>query len=75
MAPAPAPDTGFHSRRARSALIALLAIAFVLCTAWLDGGDGMLPATLFVHPDWIPWWSTPLRMLCNALPGLLLAFA
>jgi phosphoglycerol transferase MdoB-like AlkP superfamily enzyme len=74
MASASALHTGFHSRRARSALIVALAIAFVLCTAWMDGGEGMLPVTLWTHPDWVPWWSAPLRMLCNALPGLLLAF-
>jgi phosphoglycerol transferase MdoB-like AlkP superfamily enzyme len=59
----------------RFGLIAALAIAFVLGTAWLDGGSGLLPAALWRHPDWVPWWSTPLRILCNALPGLLLAFA
>lgn len=53
----------------------LLAIVFVLCTAWLDGGKGIVPLSLWAHPDWMPWWNTPLRMVCNALPGLLLAFA
>ena len=59
----------------RAAAIVAVAIAFVLCTAWLDGGTDIVPATLWKHPDWIPWWNPPLRMLCNALPGLLLAFA
>ncbi|MBS0381428.1 MAG: LTA synthase family protein [Proteobacteria bacterium] len=58
----------------RAAVLAILAIAFLLCTAWLDGGSGVLPAALWSHPGWSPWWSAPLRMLCNALPGLLLAF-
>lgn len=53
----------------------LLAIAFVLCTAWLDGGKDIVPLSLWAHPDWMPWWNTPLRIFCNALPGLLLAFA
>ncbi|HET7930957.1 MAG TPA: LTA synthase family protein, partial [Rhodanobacteraceae bacterium] len=53
----------------------MFAIAFVLATAWLDGGAGIVPPALWNHPGWVPWWSTPLRMLCNALPGLLLAFA
>ncbi len=59
----------------RTALLVLLAVAFVLCTAWLDGGKGIVPGALWNHPAWMTWWSTPLRMLCNALPGLLLAFA
>ncbi|MGH8190862.1 MAG: LTA synthase family protein [Rhodanobacteraceae bacterium] len=58
---------------ARVALIVALAIAFVLCTAWLDGGQDILPSSLWAHPDWMPWWNTPLRLFCNALPGLLLA--
>ncbi|HET7932400.1 MAG TPA: hypothetical protein VFL63_13555, partial [Rhodanobacteraceae bacterium] len=53
----------------RSALLAMFAIAFVLATAWLDGGAGIVPPALWNHPGWVPWWSTPLRMLCNALPG------
>ena len=60
---------------ARIAVPVLLAIAFVLCTAWLDGGTGVMPAALWNRPAWSVWWSAPLRMLCNTLPGLLLAFA
>ena len=49
----------------RIALPIVAAIAFVVCTAWLDGA-----------PKWVgaAWWDAPLRMTCNALPGLLLAF-
>ncbi|HET7561734.1 MAG TPA: LTA synthase family protein [Rhodanobacteraceae bacterium] len=69
------PDIACNRPAVRIGLLVALAIAFVLCTAWLDGGAGILPPALWNHPDWIPWWSTPLRMLGNALPGLLLAFA
>jgi phosphoglycerol transferase MdoB-like AlkP superfamily enzyme len=74
MAPASPPRARRHSPGARVALLVLLAVAFVLCTAWLDGGKGIVPPTLWTHPAWLPWWDTPLRMFCNALPGLLLAF-
>ena len=74
MAPASPSRTGRYSPGARVALLVLLAIAFVLCTAWLDGGKGIVPPTLWTHPAWLPWWDTPLRMFCNALPALLLAF-
>lgn len=50
----------------RTALPIAAALAFVVATAWLDGA-----------PKWAgaAWWDAPLRMTCNALPGLLLAFA
>jgi phosphoglycerol transferase MdoB-like AlkP superfamily enzyme len=73
MASPTAPDTARHSPAARIAVIVALAIAFVLCTAWFDGGKDIVPLSLWMHPDWMPWWNTPLRMFCNALPGLLLA--
>ncbi|MGH8215383.1 MAG: LTA synthase family protein [Rhodanobacteraceae bacterium] len=75
MALASPSRTGRYPPGARVALVVLLAIAFVLCTAWLDGGKDIVPLSLWTHPAWIPWWDTPLRMFCNALPGLLLAFA
>ena len=74
MTSAPAPKPVRYPPATRVALIVALAIAFVLCTAWLDGGTDIVPAALWAHPDWVPWWNPPLRMLCNALPGLLLAF-
>jgi phosphoglycerol transferase MdoB-like AlkP superfamily enzyme len=73
--PAPSDGTRRNAPGTRIALLVILAIAFILCTAWLDGGTDVFPTTLWNHPDWVPWWSPPLRMLCNALPGLLLAFA
>lgn len=70
------PDAARHTPATRIApVVVVLAIVFVLCTAWVDGGADMLPSALWNHRDWIPWWSPPLRLLCNALPGLLLAFA
>ncbi len=72
--PTPAADR-LASPAARAALLVALALAFVLATMWLDGAPDILPAALWQHADWIPWWSPPLRMVCNALPGLLLAFA
>jgi phosphoglycerol transferase MdoB-like AlkP superfamily enzyme len=75
MTQAPSPDTARCPPSARIALLVGIAIAFVLCTAWLDGGADVLPTVLWNHPDWVRWWSPPLRMLGNALPGLLLAFA
>lgn len=60
---------------ARVALLVLLAIAFVLLTALVDGGKDIVPTSLWSHPAWLPWWNAPLRMFCNALPGLLLAGA
>lgn len=69
------PATGRRLPAPRITLTVVLAIAFVLCTGWLDGGKGIVPSALWSHPDWMPWWSAPLRMSCNALPGLLLAFA
>jgi phosphoglycerol transferase MdoB-like AlkP superfamily enzyme len=68
-----ASDTRRCPPATRIVLVVAVALAFVLCTAWLDGGTTLLPPTLWRHPAWIPWWSPPLRMLCNALPGLLLA--
>jgi phosphoglycerol transferase MdoB-like AlkP superfamily enzyme len=58
----------------RVLLLVLLVLAFVVCTGWLDGGTGVVPATLWNRPAWMAWWNAPLRMLANALPGLLLAF-
>ncbi len=75
MTDASAPASAHGTPAARAALIVALTLAFVLCTSWLDGGAGVLPNALWNHPAWVPWWNTPLRMLCNALPGLLLAFA
>ncbi|HEX7370789.1 MAG TPA: LTA synthase family protein, partial [Rhodanobacteraceae bacterium] len=49
--------------------------AFVLCTAWLDSGADVTPTALWSHQAGMPWWNAPLRMACNAFPGLLLAFA
>ena len=48
----------------RVALPLALAIAFVLFTGWLDGGEGVAPQQFF---------QQPLYLLANALPGLLLA--
>ncbi|NII73589.1 phosphoglycerol transferase MdoB-like AlkP superfamily enzyme [Dyella sp. SG562] len=48
----------------RVALPLMLAVAFVLFTGWLDGGEGVAPQQLF---------QQPLYLLANALPGLLLA--
>ncbi|MGH8235374.1 MAG: LTA synthase family protein [Rhodanobacteraceae bacterium] len=73
MVAAPPPRIRSYPPGARIALVVVLAIAFVLCTAWLDGGQDIMPLALWTHPDWMPWWSTPLRLFCNALPGLLLA--
>jgi phosphoglycerol transferase MdoB-like AlkP superfamily enzyme len=75
MTDASTPQPARHAPAARAALIVVLAIAFVLCTSWLDGGTDLLPNALWNHPAWMPWWNAPLRMICNALPGLLLAFA
>jgi phosphoglycerol transferase MdoB-like AlkP superfamily enzyme len=75
MVPAPPPTRGELSASARVALLVLLAIAFVLLTALLDGGQDVVPVSLWTHPAWMPWWNAPLRMFCNALPGLLLAGA
>jgi phosphoglycerol transferase MdoB-like AlkP superfamily enzyme len=76
MAPDSPPRTGGElSIGARAALLVSLAIAFVLLTALLDGGQDVVPASLWAHPAWMPWWNAPLRMICNALPGLLLAGA
>ena len=73
--PSAIPTDAFRSTTSRFALMVLLAIAFVLCTAWLDGGSGVVLSAFWIHPAWMSWWNPPLRMLCNALPGLLLAFA
>jgi len=75
MTDASTPEPARHAPAARVALIAVLAIAFVLCTSWLDGGTDVLPNALWNYPAWVPWWNAPLRLICNALPGLLLAFA
>lgn len=76
MAPdSPSRTGGELSIGTRVALLVLLAIAFVLLTALLDGGQDVVPVSLWAHPAWMPWWNAPLRMFCNALPGLLLAGA
>jgi phosphoglycerol transferase MdoB-like AlkP superfamily enzyme len=67
--------TGRLPPGARIALLVVLAVVFVLCTAWLGGGAEVVPTRLWNHPAWMQWWNPPLRMLCNALPGLLLSFA
>ncbi|GAP65510.1 phosphoglycerol transferase [Mizugakiibacter sediminis] len=51
----------------RWALAPLLGTAFVLWSALLDGAAGLSPASLLSAPE------APLRLLANALPGLLLA--
>lgn len=48
----------------RALLPTALAMAFILLTGWLDGGEGVAPWQLF---------QQPLYLLANALPGLLLA--
>jgi len=48
----------------RTALVALLALAFVLLTGMLDGGAGVMPWRLLDQPRF---------PLANAWPGLLLA--
>jgi phosphoglycerol transferase MdoB-like AlkP superfamily enzyme len=58
----------------RIALVLAIGCAFVLGTDLIDGGAGILPAALWQHPPGMTWWNTPLLMVCNALPGLLLAF-
>lgn len=68
------PDTRHARPGLRTTAIIASALAFVLCTAWLDGGSGIAFASLWSHPDWMSWWNTPLRQFMNALPGLLLAF-
>src|SRR6185437_5954557 len=52
-----------------------LAIAFVLCTAWLDGFPDTVPSALWNYPFWVAWWNAPWRLTVNALPGLLWSFA
>ncbi len=75
MTDASTPESARRAPAARIALIVGLAIVFVLCTSWLDGGADVLPSALWNYPAWVPWWNAPLRMIGNALPGLLLAFA
>ena len=75
MTDASTPEPAHRAPAARVALIVVLAIAFVLCTSWLDGSTDVLPSALWNYPAWVPWWNAPLRLFCNALPGLLLAFA
>jgi phosphoglycerol transferase MdoB-like AlkP superfamily enzyme len=75
MTAARTPEPERYSPALRIALIVMLAIAFVLCTSWLDGGPDMVPSALWHYPAWVAWWNAPWRLLCNALPGLLLAFA
>jgi hypothetical protein len=64
------PLSSTHSSRhwralaPRVALLLLLALAFVLLTGLLDGGDGVAPAQLLDQPRFA---------LANAWPGLLLA--
>ena len=75
MASAVLHDAGRHPVAARTALIVVLALAFVLCTAWLDGFPDTVPSALWHYPWWVAWWNAPWRLTVNALPGLLLAFA
>ncbi|HEU0277949.1 MAG TPA: LTA synthase family protein [Rhodanobacteraceae bacterium] len=70
----PTPPVTPSTTARRAVLLVLLALAYVLCTGWFDGGAGVVPTALWRHPEWIAWWNSPLRMLANALPGLLLAF-
>ncbi|MHB1272930.1 MAG: LTA synthase family protein [Rhodanobacter sp.] len=60
------PPPRWRALVARSALVLLLALAFVLLTGLLDGGSGVLPPRLFDQPRF---------PLANAWPGLLLAGA
>jgi len=75
MVSAASHDAGRHPAAARIALIAALAVVFVLCTAWLDGFPDTVPSALWNYPAWVAWWNAPWRLTANALPGLLLAFA
>jgi len=75
MTSAATPEPGRYPPAARIALIVALAVAFVLCTAWLDGFPDTRPSALWHYPAWVAWWNAPWRLTCNALPGLLLAFA
>ncbi|WIG57021.1 MAG: hypothetical protein OJF61_002809 [Rhodanobacteraceae bacterium] len=75
MTSASTPEPERHSPGLRIALIVALAIAFVLCTAWLDGFPDTVPSALWHYPFWVAWWNAPWRLTVNALPGLLLAFA
>ena len=75
MASAALQDAGRHPAAARTALIVALALAFVLCTAWMDGFPDTVPGALWHYPWWVGWWNAPWRLTANALPGLLLAFA
>ncbi|MDE2307395.1 MAG: LTA synthase family protein [Xanthomonadaceae bacterium] len=58
------PPPSWRTPVARSVLVLLLALAFVLLTGLLDGGSGVLPLRLFDQPRF---------PLANAWPGLLLA--
>lgn len=66
----------FHSktgsRLPRILLLLLFVVAFVLATSLIDGGKGVVPSAMWNAPDWEPWWHAPLRLFCNALPGLML---
>ena len=75
MTSASTPRLARHPLAARIALIVALAVLFVLCTSWLDGGPDMVPSALWHYPFWVAWWNAPWRLTGNALPGLLLAFA
>src|SRR5699024_6430378 len=72
--PSSMPPT-FHSpsgtRTLRIALPILTVVAFILVTSLVDGGKGVVPSALWHAPDWAPWWHAPLRLFCNALPGLM----
>lgn len=57
----------------RLVTLIILGVVFVLVTGILDGDKGVVPAALWSAPVWAPWWHAPLRMVCNALPGLMLA--
>jgi phosphoglycerol transferase MdoB-like AlkP superfamily enzyme len=57
-------SSDWRSLLSRTALLALLALAFVLLTGLIDGGVGVVPARFFDQPRF---------PLANAWPGLLLA--
>ncbi len=57
----------------RVVALVLVGIAFILVTGLIDGNRGVMPSALWATPDWLPWWTAPLRMVTNALPGLIVA--
>lgn len=60
--------------RLRNVLVyALVILVFIILTGIIDGGTGVVPQALWNGPDWMPWWRPPLRMVANAVPGLMVA--